>query len=124
MPHKLKTRSWPLRAAFWTSVALIGGFSLLPPELLPPQTFSVWDKAQHAGGFALLTVLGQLAYRGWAWRMAGALLAYGALIEWAQWATGWRTGDLQDLLADAVGIGVGALLVTGVFRRLSASGRQ
>ena len=32
------------------------------------------------------------------------MLAYGAAIELAQWAVGWRFAELADLAADAVGV--------------------
>jgi VanZ family protein len=71
----------------------------------------MWDKAQHAGGFMLLTLLGGLAYPRPQARVLFGLLGYGALIEMAQAATGWRNGDLLDLLADAIGIGLGSLIL-------------
>lgn len=82
--------------------------SLLPGDRLPAFTASIWDKAQHAGGFALLTVLGLWAYgSAGALRVLSGLLAFGVAIEFAQAATGWRYGDAGDALADAVGIAAG-----------------
>ena len=36
--------------------------------------------------------------------MVLAMLAYGAGIELAQWAVGWRFAEWADLAADAVGV--------------------
>jgi hypothetical protein len=50
------------------------------------------------------------------------MLAYGAGIELAQWAVGWRFAEWADLAADAVGVLVAWMLVSG-WRRFE-SGRQ
>ncbi|MDQ7744355.1 VanZ family protein [Hydrogenophaga pseudoflava] len=100
-----------LKTAFWTAVAMVGALSLAPVTELPAQVFDTWDKAQHAGGFLLLALLGGLAYPGPRGKVLIGLLLYGALIEVAQSATGWRNGDLLDLLADAVGIWLGAVVL-------------
>lgn len=106
-----------LKTAFWIALAAVGLLSLTPVEHLPSQVFDVWDKAQHAAGFALLALLGGLAHRDQRPRVLIGLLLYGALIEVAQSATGWRHGDLLDLLADAVGVLAG-LLALGALDRL------
>lgn len=97
-------------AAFWGAVWAVLALSLTPVQNLPSVVFDVWDKAQHALGFAGLALLGAWAYpRRWA-RLALGLLAFGAFIEVAQAATGWRQGDVLDWLADALGVAV--VLVT------------
>lgn len=94
------------RSAFWLSVVGVTTLSLLPAPWLPPVAFDVWDKAQHALAFVLLGGLGLWAYATSSGRIVLGLLAYGALIEVVQSFTGWRYGDWQDWLADAVGVGV------------------
>lgn len=94
------------KAIFWLALLLLTTLSLMPTGLLPPQVFSLWDKAQHALGFGGLALLGMLAYPNLPMRLPLLLLAYGGLIEVAQAATGWRHGDWLDLLADALGIAV------------------
>ncbi len=92
-----------VQTAFWVCALSTAFLSLVPSELLP-QAFNWWDKAQHALGFAVLTGLGLLAYpkaRSW---LPWGLFLFGACIELAQAASGWRRGDWLDLLADAVGI--------------------
>jgi VanZ family protein len=44
------------------------------------------------------------------------MIAYGAVIELAQWAVGWRFAEWSDLAADTVGVVVSWLLVRGVQR--------
>jgi VanZ family protein len=98
---------WAL--AFWGAVAAVLVLSLLPVDRLPEQVLDLWDKAQHAFGFAVLTVLGWLAYPHRARILWPSLLLLGAFIEVAQHATGWRYGDVLDWLADAVGVALGAV---------------
>jgi VanZ family protein len=100
-----------LKTAFWAAMALVGVLSLAPVTELPVQVFNIWDKAQHTGGFMLLTLLGGMAYSRLRGKVLMGLLVYGALIEVAQSATGWRNGDLLDLLADAAGVWLGSLVL-------------
>lgn len=104
------------KTAFWLLLLALTIFSLMPTALLPHAVFSIWDKVQHSLGFACLTWLGVWAYPRYPARVSTALLLHGALIEMAQGATGWRTGDWMDLLADTIGITV-ALLVWVVTSR-------
>jgi VanZ family protein len=118
-----------MRWCFWLACGAVTVLSLLPVTHLPPQALDVWDKAQHALGFAVLMVLGLLAYpeqkrilpTHWAplrWMplngMALGLMALGVAIELAQHASGWRYGEVADVVADAVGIALGAALVARV----------
>jgi VanZ family protein len=103
---------------FWAYLSTLLVLSLMPTGQLPNLVFSIWDKAQHALGFALLAVLAMRAYPGWALlNMATALLVFGGLVELAQAATGWRLGEWADLLADGLGIGVGLLAWRWTHRR-------
>ena len=95
-----------LKFTFWILCGVVVMLSLLPVDQLPPATLDVWDKAQHALGFALLTTAGWLAYPRQRARLASGLLLLGAGIELAQSFTGWRQGDAWDWLADAVGIAI------------------
>lgn len=105
-----------MRLAFWLCAGVVTILSLLPVAYLPPQAFDIWDKAQHASGFAALALLGHFAYPRHLWRVCLGLLAYGALIELAQSATGWRQGDGLDLLADGAGIALGTGLLLFIRR--------
>jgi VanZ family protein len=107
---------WMKALSFWVVLTGVVVLSLTPVTYLPPLAFDVWDKAQHAFGFALLTLLGLWAYPGRVPQLLAGLLLLGALIELAQGASGWRHADWMDLLADAIGVVFG-LLVWVVWRR-------
>jgi VanZ family protein len=64
-------------------------------------------------------VLGLWAYPLRGLRLALGLLAYGLGIELAQAATGWRFGEVADLLADAVGVAVGWVVSMAVMKVLA-----
>lgn len=77
---------------------------LVPAPLLPDETLlNWWDKAQHAVVFAVLMVVGGIAYPKKPFIVLLTLLFYGAMIEVLQALTSWRSGDLLDWYADAVG---------------------
>jgi VanZ family protein len=97
-------KKWIMPLMFWGGVVIVTVLSLLPGAYLPPVAFSVWDKAQHVLGFLVLGALGLWSYPSRSVRVVFGLLIYGAAIEWAQAATGWRFGDWQDWLANAVGV--------------------
>jgi len=99
-----------LRLAFWLSLIALTVASLVPVTLLPPQAMNLWDKAQHALGFAWLAALGLAAYPRRAICVCLGLLAWGGVIEVLQWTTGWRYGEWIDWLADGIGIAAAALL--------------
>jgi FlaA1/EpsC-like NDP-sugar epimerase len=103
------------RAVFWGAVLMALASSLVSemPKLLSPTT---WDKANHFVAFALLALLGRYAYRG-RWRVVLAgLMAFGALIEVLQTWVPWRAGEWGDLVADALGLGLAALIVPALDR--------
>lgn len=93
-----------LRFAFWLACVVVSVLALVPGEQLPPVLFDWWDKAQHTLAFLVLAGLGVSAYPTKLHRVGFGLLLFGGLIEIAQASTGWRTGDMQDWLADAIGI--------------------
>ena len=90
----------------------------MPVPLLPDDALlNWWDKAQHALVFAVLILLGGIAYPKKLIIILLALILYGAMIEVLQAFTSWRNGDLLDWDADAVG----ALLAWAIFIFLSKS---
>ncbi|MGM9428574.1 VanZ family protein [Hydrogenophaga sp. MI9] len=115
MPFQSPIASRSAFVAFWAACATVGVLSLTPVDRLPPQIFDIWDKAQHAAGFAGLAFLGRLAYPRRMPGLLAGLLLYGALIEVAQAATGWRHGDVNDWLADAVGVLMGTAMFHVLF---------
>lgn len=76
--------------------------------------FRLWDKLVHVLAFAFLTVWfsGQFARQSY-WRIAGGLIAFGALIELIQGMVSYRTAEWMDMYADGVGITMG--LVVALF---------
>lgn len=117
---------WLWLVCFWIILAAVSIGSLLPPAHLPSQAFDVWDKAQHAAGFALLTLLGLPAFATSRRRVLIGLAIYGAAIEVAQQMSGWRTGDLMDWVADVIGVLAGLLLhwaVASLRRSATAASR-
>ena len=100
------TIAWLFKPLFWLLVIAVAVLSLLPADQLPPQTLNIWDKAQHAVGFAVLTGVGLLAYPERLPALVLGLLVFGCVIECAQAITTWRYGDILDWVADAVGIAI------------------
>ena len=79
----------------------------------PPESIDTgWDKLNHGLAFAVLAPCAALALQGRRrrWRdAAGLALAFGAFIELVQAQIPGRSGEWEDLLADAVGIAIGRL---------------
>jgi hypothetical protein len=94
----LRHREAWLAGAFWLS-ALIAVGSLLPGPVVA--TVHVWDKLEHAGAYAVLTLwLAGMTPRTGAWRAALFSMVFGALIEVAQGSlTDTRMFDPADLAA-------------------------
>lgn len=85
-------------------------FSLMPSQEVPAG-FG-WDKLNHWSAFFILTFLASHAYpQRRFWQIALALVAYGIGIEIAQYFTKYRSADVMDVLADAIGILVYCLFV-------------
>lgn len=108
------------RYCFWICASGILVMSLAPPSIPMPTTG--WDKANHALGFAVLGLLGQWAWPGRTAIVLTALLAYGGLIELLQSFTAVRNAEAVDLLADWVGLLVGAGLAF-LLERLRPAGQ-
>ena len=109
-----------LKLLFWICFVGLNALALSPAPYLPPlDIFNWWDKAQHAIGFGTLTVLAVLAYPQVSkYRVAVLLLLQGVAIEVLQYVGGYRYGDWQDAVADAVGVLLGLVLVKLIFKRL------
>ena len=99
---------WSARLAFAALIVVVSWLAWSPAP--PPQATSGWDKLDHFAAFGSLSSMAALGW-GWArWRaVAAALVAYGVLIEWVQSFIPSRTAELDDLLADGVGIALGLL---------------
>lgn len=108
----------PLRlAAFLVLLAVISWLALSPA---PPRTMDLgWDKANHLCAFATLLVGARLVWPRRLLAVVIGLLAYGGLIELLQLNVPGRDGDWADLLADALGLGLG-LALWWMLERLAA----
>ena len=83
--------------------------SMLRPEALPDEVTLVSDKLIHAAGYALLGGLAVAAgFR--AIVAVGMLVSFGLALELAQLASGYRTFEWADLLADLAGAMVGVVV--------------
>jgi VanZ family protein len=82
-----------------------------------PLAFNVWDKAQHTVAYAGLALAGLTGRVGRVTVIVIGLLAHGAAMEFAQALLGWRSGDLLDWGADAVGVIVAWALVRNLRHR-------
>jgi VanZ family protein len=112
------------RLAFWITLLAVTAGSLAPVDRLPSQTLDIWDKAQHSIGFLVLTLLALPAHPTLHAMIWGILLAaYGAIIEWLQHLSGWRTGDPLDWLADAIGIAVALAVHHSISCRKAHAGK-
>ncbi len=75
-------------------------------------------QAQHALAFWGLTGWALLLWPLSALRVVLGMLAYGAGLELAQCAVGWRFAEWADVAADAVGVGLAWVCVAGLRRRV------
>ena len=107
---------WLLATAMLALMVL----SLMPPSPSLPSTG--WDKSNHMLGFALLAILGHLAWPGRRWKMLLGLLAYGGLIEVLQSFTPDRFAEFADLIADGVGLLSGECIAV-LFSRMQMTRR-
>lgn len=111
----------PWRRLWW--IAWFSGLlGLLVLSLLPvpgpPPAIPHWDKLLHTLAYTLLmgwavplcTTTRHRAYT------ALALLAWGLLIEALQGLLPWRSIELADVVANALGVGLGSLLALTPWR--------
>ena len=87
--------------------------ALIPSDVL--MQFNLWDKAQHALAFAVLTLTGSLAYANKTKVVYIGLILYGVIIEVMQnTLTSTRFGGVSDILADSVGMAIGFFIYLAV----------
>ena len=92
---------------FTVMMALIPGDALMQ--------FNLWDKAQHALAFAVLTLTGSLAYANKTKAVYIGLILYGVIIEVMQNVlTSTRFSGVSDVLADGVGMAIGFVIYLAV----------
>jgi VanZ family protein len=111
-----------LVAGGWLYAAAIVWLSLTPSP--PDPGFAYGDKLGHFAAYALL-----MAWFAWLYVSPGARLAYAGLwiamgiaLEFAQAATGYRSFELADMAADALGVAAGAAAALILSRAAPAPG--
>jgi VanZ family protein len=97
------------RAAGWLGVGLIIALSLTPA---PPQIgIDNGDKLGHFAAYGLVTLWFAQLYTGLRqriWLFIG-MVALGVAMEYAQGTTDYRSFDVADMFADAIGVSLGWL---------------
>ncbi|HZZ33253.1 MAG TPA: VanZ family protein [Phenylobacterium sp.] len=115
---RLRRLPRPFRVATYALACLILLYLTLAPGKDVPGVGLVWDKAEHAIAWAVLTGAGLLLSTKRRWAVLVFAFVFGAAIEVLQATLPYgRDGDIFDLTADTVGI-VAAYLVWLAWRRL------
>lgn len=98
------------KAAGWVLVLAIIAFSLMPSP--PDLGVNQGDKLGHLAVYGLATLWFAQPYTGLRQRIGLALgmVALGIALEYGQRATGYRSFEVADMLADALGVAIGWLL--------------
>ncbi len=111
-------------AGGWLLAAAIVWLSLAPPPAEPG--VHIPDKLAHFLAYAALTFWFAFLYRSGPARVAYALLwiALGVALEFAQAATGYRSYELTDMAANALGVLAGAAAALSLPRAAAAAGRE
>jgi len=111
-------------AGGWFYAAAIVWLSLSPS--LPDPGLAYGDKLGHFAAYALLMFWFACLYRGLQVRIAYALLwiALGVALEFAQGATSYRSYELADMAANALGVLFGALAALSLPRAAAAGGKE
>ncbi len=114
---------WAWRTALLLCMLAILMLSLAPLDVPLPSTG--WDKSNHLLGFSTLAVLGWQAFPSRRGVVLAGLLLYGGLIEVLQSFTAYRSAEWGDLLADGIGLLLGAALArwSPAARRMLPAGK-
>jgi VanZ family protein len=105
-------------------VLLLVAVSYLSLTPAPPQTIDLgWDKLNHLAAFSALAIAASLGFptaRRTRLLLLFLIFGYGGLIEALQQFVPGRFCEWGDLLADSLGIGLGALMASVVVRTVSS----
>lgn len=117
------------RLLFYAALAGFAFLMVIPPQSVPdPMPNTLSDKAHHAISFVVLMVLAAMAYpRRSPLLLALLLVAFGGVMEMVQGSTNLgRQASWGDLVADAAGVGLALILLTGIryWRRTSSNERH
>jgi VanZ family protein len=89
-------------AVFAVCFGVLAWLSLAPTDELPKVT--LWDKAEHAVAYSVLTLVGAILFPDRIGRIVAGCMAFGILIEILQATMGFgRDGDWRDAVANATG---------------------
>ena len=95
----------PLRLALYAAASLVLLYMALAPTHDVPGVNLVWDKAEHAISWMVLTLLGLLLSTRRRWAILVFALAFGGLIEVLQATLPFgRDGEWGDFFADTIGV--------------------
>jgi len=101
---------------YWWGLGVVLVVAAIVVCLVPvqevPSSFELNDKVSHMAGHGALALYfaGLVPRRSW-WKIFLFLLVMGSCIEFAQYQMQWgRNGDPRDIIANAVGAGLGLLL--------------
>ncbi|HXA38123.1 MAG TPA: VanZ family protein [Phenylobacterium sp.] len=115
---RLRRLPRPYRLAIFALACVILLYLTLAPGKDVPGVGLVWDKAEHAIAWAVLTGAGLLLSTRRRWAILVFAFVFGAAVEVLQATLPFgRDGDIFDLTADTVGIAA-AYVVWRVWRRL------
>lgn len=93
-----------IKSLWFLQVLTIWALLLLPVSVPANLAFNYADKLVHVALFFWLTISAA-----WVWqqaRVSGLLLGFALLTELSQALTPWRSAEILDVLADALGIGL------------------
>jgi VanZ family protein len=94
-----------LRLALYAAATLILTYMALAPERDVPGADLVWDKAEHASAWTVLTLAGLVLSTTRRWAIGVFATVFGAVIEVLQAVMPFgRDGNVADWIADLVGI--------------------
>src|SRR6201996_8845105 len=107
----------PVRLAIYVLACLILLYITLAPGKDVPGVGLVWDKAEHATAWAVLTGAGLLLSTKRRWAIGVFAVLFGAAVEVLQAVLPFgRDGDVLDLTADIVGVAAAYLVWFGLRR--------
>jgi len=107
-----------LRLSLYAVAALVLTYMALAPENEVPGADLVWDKAEHASAWTVLTLAGLVLSTKRRWAIGAFAIAFGAVIEVLQAVMPYgRDGNVADWIADIIGVAA-AYVVWWAVRRL------
>jgi VanZ family protein len=107
----------PFRLGLFGLACLILLYITLAPGKVVPGVGIIWDKAEHAIAWAVLTGAGLLLSTRRRWAIGVFAFAFGATVEVLQAVMPFgRDGDILDLTADTVGVAAAYVVWFGMRR--------